>query len=249
MNEVVFTTLVLFCLGLPIASYVILILLGFFEKEFDYLQLENKKIEMENELHKMEYLRLNQQIQPHFLFNSLNAMLSLGRLGRINDIVYAIEELSQFLRYRYKYADKDILVPFMTELKITQNYLSIQKIRFGNHLSIQCHVDEHAKSTYVPPYLLQTFVENAFKHGLEKKRGEKKLVISLKREGSWVALSVIDNGPGTEDFIIENNGTGLENIRKRLALLFDLYTEVSLSRQKDVTIAKAVWPYTPEGET
>lgn len=76
INETVFTIIVLFCLGLPIASFVILILLGFFEKEFDYLQLENKKIEMENELHKMEYLRLSQQIQPHFLFNSLNALLS-----------------------------------------------------------------------------------------------------------------------------------------------------------------------------
>jgi len=248
INETVFTIIVLFCLGLPIASFVILILLVFFEKEFDYLQLENKKIEMENELHKMEYLRLSQQIQPHFLFNSLNALLSLGRLGRNRDIVYALEELAQFLRYRYKYADKEILVPFITELKITQNYLSIQKIRFGDRLSIEYHVDEHAKSTYIPPYLLQTFVENAFKHGLEKKRGDKRLIISLKREGSWVTLSVTDNGPGMGDFDIKKNGTGLENIRKRLSLLFDLHTEVSLSRQQNVTIARAIWPFTPEGE-
>ncbi|MBS4174824.1 histidine kinase [Bacillus sp. FJAT-49736] len=245
MNESVFTILILCGLGIPIASYVILLLLGFFGKEFDYLQIENKKIEMEKELHRVEYLQLSQQIQPHFLFNSLNSMLSLSRLGRIQDVSHALEEFSQFIRY--KYVEKESLVSFEKELTYTSHYISIQKIRFGNHLHIQYQIDEKAESTCLPPYILQTLVENAFKHGLEKKSGTKQLVISLARSGSWVTLSVSDNGPGIDVEKSGHLGVGLENIRKRLSLLFDLYTDVSLIRKNNITIAKAVWPYTPEG--
>lgn len=247
MNETFFTILILCSLGIPIASFVILLLLGFFGKEFDYLQIENKKMEMEKELHRVEYLQLSQQIQPHFLFNSLNAMLSLSRLGRAQDVSHALEEFSQFIRY--KYTEKETLVPFQKELMYTSHYISIQKIRFGNHLRIEYQIDEDAKSTYLPPYVLQTLVENAFKHGLEKKSGPKDLAISLMRNGSWVTLVVSDNGPGVDEGRSTNLGVGLENIRKRLSLIFDLHTEVSISRKNDITIAKAVWPYTPEGRT
>ncbi|MCM3766288.1 sensor histidine kinase [Neobacillus niacini] len=247
MNESVFTILILVCLGIPIAGFVILLLLGFFGKEFDYLQIENKKMEMEKELHRVEYLQLSQQIQPHFLFNSLNAMLSLNRLGRNVDVEHALEEFSKFVRY--KYTEKDALVPFQKELAYTSHYISIQKIRFGDHLHLKYEIDQNAEPTYLPPYVLQTLVENAFKHGLEKKIGRKELTILLKRKGSWVTLFVCDNGP---EFVVGESphlGVGLENIRKRLTLIFDLYTEVSISREKGVTIAKAVWPYTPEGRT
>jgi two-component system, LytTR family, sensor histidine kinase AlgZ len=246
MNESIFTILILCGLGIPIASYVILLLLGFFEQEVNYLQMENKKMELEKELHRVEYLQLSQQIKPHFLFNSLNAMLSLSRLGRTNDVSHALEEFSQFLRY--KYVDKEALVSFQEELTYTSHYLSIQEIRFGNHLHVDYHIDDTATSTYLPPYMLQTLVENAFKHGLEKKRGRKQITISLMRKGNWVTLYVSDNGPDFDEEKSEHIGVGLENIRKRLSLIFDLYTEVSIERKNGFTIAKAVWPYTPEGK-
>ncbi|RJS60334.1 histidine kinase [Bacillus sp. PK3_68] len=246
MSSLLFTSIVFLCLGLPIASLVILLLLGFFEREFDYLQLENKQIRMEKELQSMEYLQLSQQIQPHFLFNSLNAMLSLGRLGRTKDIVESMEQFSQFLRY--KYIEKDALVSFEKELEYTNHYLSVQKIRFGDKLSVEFDLDDRALPTYLPPYMLQTFVENAFKHGLEKKAGEKTLLIRLKREGSWVVLTVIDNGPETMVKTHEQKGIGLDNIRKRLRLLFDLHTDVNIRRYQDRTVVTAQWPYTPGGE-
>lgn len=244
MKESVFSVIILGCLGLPIASFVILMLLDFFDKKLDYLQLENKKMEMEKELQKSEYLQLAQQIQPHFMYNSLNAMLSLSRLGKTADLTQALEEYSQFLHY--KYTEKEVLVPFVRELTYTSHYISIQSIRFRNKLQVKYDMDENAEPTYLPPYMLQTLVENAFKHGLDKKSGLKNLQISLKREGNWVSLAVTDNGPDLEEK--QHKGIGLENIRTRLALLYDLHTEVTLSRTGDVTIAKAVWPYTPEGK-
>lgn len=245
MNESLFTLIILAAIGLPIAGFVVLLLLDFFEREFDYLQLENKKIKLEKELQKMEYLQLNQQIQPHFLFNSLNAMLSLGRLGRNKEVVEAMEEFSQFLRY--KYVNKEALVPFLHELEHTNHYITIQKLRFGSKLQVSYNIDENAQETVLPPYILQSFVENAFKHGLEKKVGDKFLLVELKREGSWVRLSVKDNGPYHQQEKDYVSGVGLTNIRKRLTLIFDLRTFVGLKRENDWTIVTAEWPYSPGG--
>ncbi|GKU81946.1 sensor histidine kinase [Niallia sp. NCCP-28] len=246
MTESVFILIILLGIGIPIASFAILLLLGFFEKEFDYLEEKNRRVEIEKELHRMEYLQLSQQIQPHFMFNSLNAMLSLSRLGRTENVTHALEEFSQFLRYKYQ--QKDLLVPFEREKNFTSHYIAVQSIRFGGKLQIEWTIDAAAKSTYLPPYLLQTLVENAFKHGLEKKMGEKTLHIMLFREGNWVTLLVRDNGPRWMKEEVNEFGIGLQNIQKRLSLLFDLYTEVLLERIAEETIAKVVWPYTPEGK-
>lgn len=246
MAETIFTILVMLSLGAPIAAYVVLLLLGFLDKELDYLQLENKKMEMEKELHRVEYLQLSQQIQPHFLFNSLNAMLSLNRLGRAKDLTHALEEFSKFLRY--KYTEKDALVAFEEELAYTSHYISIQQIRFGNRLKVKIDIQEDARRTYMPPYMLQTLVENAFKHGLEKQPGERHLQIGLEREGNWVILFVADNGPGSENASFGVLGVGLINVKRRLELIYDLHSELSINREAGRTILTVKWPYTPEGK-
>lgn len=243
MNGTMFTLIILVAISLSVGGFVVLLLLGFFEREFDYLQLENKRIKLEKELQAMEYLQLNQQIQPHFLFNSLNAMLSLGRLGRSQEVVKAMEEFSQFLRY--KYIGKDPLVPFALELEHTKHYLSIQQLRFGNKLTVLFTIQADAERTMLPPYILQTFVENAFKHGLEKKPGDKYLQVELIREGSWVRLTVKDNGPNPPMKKGSIDGIGLANIRKRLQLLFDLETSLELKRVEDHSVVTARWPYSP----
>jgi two-component system, LytTR family, sensor histidine kinase AlgZ len=240
----IFSIIIFLCLLIPIIALVILSILKLLEKEFDYLQMENKQIQLQTQLHQMEYLQLSQQIRPHFLFNSLNAMMSLARLNRNEDLIHSMEKFSLFLRYQNR--DKGSLVPFESELEHTQNYLAIQQLRFGKKLEVEITVDDHALPTLLPPYTLQTFVENAFKHGLENKRGEKSLKIELRREGNWVILKVMDNGNSdNEQSMTNGDGTGMENIRKRLELLFELYTEVSMKRTAEWTEVKAIWPYTP----
>lgn len=239
-----FSIIIFLCLLIPIIALAMLSILKLLEKEFDYLQMENKQIQLETQLHQMEYLQLSQQIRPHFLFNSLNAMMSLARLNRNEDLIHSMEKFSLFLRYQNR--DKSSLVPFENELEHTRNYLAIQQLRFGRKLEIDLSIDDHAASTLLPPYTLQTFVENAFKHGLENKRGEKRLIIELRRDGNWAILKVLDNGENDlERDSTNGDGTGMENIRKRMELLFDLYTEVSMKRKQDWTEVKAVWPYTP----
>lgn len=239
-----FYTVILLSLLSPIAALIIIICLGFLEREVDFLEMENKRVLLEKELHQTEYLQLSQQIEPHFLFNTLNAILTLGRLGRLSDIVHALEKLSLF--FRYSYMEKEPLVSFEQELKHTQNYLAIQQIRFGEKLKVEYLIDPLGKLTVLPPYALQTLVENAFKHGLARKTGEKRVAINLNRQGNWVSLSVVDNGPGQG--LKEEPGIGLKNLEKRFALAFSLPSEITITRKDNLTEAKIVWPYTPEVE-
>jgi sensor histidine kinase YesM len=127
--------------------------------------------------------------------------------------------------------EKEPLVNFGKELQHTENYLSIQQIRFGEKLHVALDIDPAARDTLLPPYALQTLVENAFKHGLEKKTGEKELTISLRREGNWVSLIVTDNGPELQrDDTGFPAGVGLANLRKRLEITFDQRTRLSMER-------------------
>lgn len=242
---VIFFGILIVSLLISIIALVLLSIMKLLNQEFDYLHMENKQIQLEKQLQQMEYEQLSQKIRPHFLFNSLNVMMSLARLKRNDDLITAMEQFSLFLKYQH--ADQTALVLFERELFHTNNYLSIQQLRFGKKLTIAYELDEQAYQTQLPSYTLQTLVENAFKHGLEKKRGEKHLMIALKRHGDWVRLTVSDNG----DRAIEQksgHGTGLENIKKRLELLFEMYTDVSLKRKDNATEATVIWPYTPEGE-
>lgn len=241
-----FSLVILISVLFPIVGFMVIVSLGFLEREVDFLEVENKKVSLEKELHQSKFLQLTQQIQPHFLFNTLNVILTLGRLGRLKDIVQALEKLSLFLRYNY--IEKEALVPFSKELKHTENYLTIQQIRFGEKLKTEIRIDPQAEATFIPPYTLQTLVENAFKHGLDQKTGEKILEIILNREGNWVSLSVLDNGPLEESPDISlDSGVGISNLRKRFALTFDLPTQINLFKnERKLTEAKAFWPYTPE---
>jgi two-component system, LytTR family, sensor histidine kinase AlgZ len=242
-----FTFVVFLGVLMPIVGLVILIMLKLFDQELDMLGLENVKVRLEKELQESEYKQLTERIQPHFLFNTLNAFLSLSRIGRQADMTYGLERFSLFLRYRYQ--DHDVLVPFITELEHTKNYLAIQQLRFGPRLSIEYLLSHSAVDCKIPPYTLQTLVENSFKHGLEKKPGDKALKISLEREGNWVSLKVIDNGLHSLNGDSSSKGTGLANIRRRFQLIFDLPAFLALTKNKEgKTVAHAYWPYIPEDE-
>jgi two-component system sensor histidine kinase AlgZ len=231
----------------PIISAVILLMLRLLDHELDMLELENIKVRLEKELQTSEYNQLSEQIQPHFLFNTLNAFLSLSRMKRYGDMTEGMERFALFLRNRYK--EPGHLVSFQSELEHTNNYLAIQQLRFGTRLEIAYDIDNALLQSRIPSYTLQTLVENAFKHGLEKRIGDKYCKISFKREGNWVMLTVIDNG--TDDITdFKGDGIGLSNIRKRFELMFDLPSSLTLHKnKKKQTVATARWAYVPGDET
>lgn len=229
----------------PIIGLITLFTILAFEREIDFLKNENMKIILEKELQQSEYMQLNQQIQPHFLFNSMNLILGLARLKKNEQLIEVLEHLSLFLKFKYKV--KEQLIPLSQELDYTTHYLTIQQIRIGDRLKISYDIgEEYDISLLIPPYMLQTLVENAFKHSLEKKIGEVHLKIRFTTKEESACLEVIDNGIGIlgQHFSIDaSSGHGLKNIQSRLRFLFGTKTSLSLEQIPTGGVKSVVlWP-------
>jgi len=241
-----FTFLILLFILAPIFGAITLLFLFIFEKRFDLLENRTKKMELEKELQQTLYNQLNQQIQPHFLFNTLNVILSLARLERTKELVRALEVFSQFLKFKYK--TNEPMIPLREEIQYTEYYIEIQKLRFGARLSVTLHCDEEIRGANIPPFVLQTIVENAFKHGLERKVGDVCLYICIFRTQDAVVLQVFDNGMQTQvesaPDAEEKSGHGLDNIRRRMHLYFTSRARVHMASVHGVgTEVQVTWPF------
>ncbi|MFB7639846.1 sensor histidine kinase [Peribacillus butanolivorans] len=236
-----FTLLIMLFILAPIMGAIALLFLFVFEKRIDLLENKNKEIQLEQALQEAQYNKLNQQIQPHFLFNTLNVILSLARLNRTTELIRALEAFSQFLKFKYKASEP--LIPLAQEIQYTQHYLDIQSLRFGDRLKIDMECPDQLLIALVPPFILQTLVENSFKHGLEKKVGEALLSIRFYQDSQTIYLEVIDNGLMVKaTSFTEKGGHGLDNIQKRLDLYFSNRSQIIISSNESGTRVKVVWP-------
>ncbi|RFS25139.1 sensor histidine kinase [Chitinophaga silvatica] len=165
-----------------------------------------------------ELFKLRQQLQPHFLFNSLNSINALIML-RPKEAREMVLKLSDFLRGSLKQED-DHWITLEEELKYLQLYLDIEKVRFGHRLSTNVVREESTQKLLMPPMLLQPVVENAIKFGLYDTTGE--IVISIRSwlEGQLLYISI--ENPFDSESSLPNKGTGfgLSSIQRRLYLLF-----------------------------
>jgi len=178
-----------------------------FQKESAELEIERLKV---NNLEAQKLILL-QQLQPHFLFNALSTLKSLISENPSNAEDYTVR-LSDFLRYSVQAKNKEI-VSLADELVFTQNYIELQKVRFGD--SFQCHIDiqEQFLSRKIPVYALQTLVENAIKHNAFTDK--KPLLIEVTMEGNRIKIS--------NNILLKAlqmpSGMGLENLNQRYLLI------------------------------
>lgn len=235
----------------PIIGAFSLLFLFLFEKRLDQLEKEKNELLMEQELQEAKYNQLNQQIQPHFFFNTLNVILSLARLNRKEELISAIEVLSKYFKFKYKQTDP--LITLEEEIQYTQYYLDIQRLRFRERLDVVWNVEESCKASLVPPYLLQTLVENAFKHGLEKHPGQGKLIIILNEQRNKVYLEVWNSSSTASDELDiqkDDRGIGLHNIQKRLQMLFPKEEIlIQLNEEAKGTSVQIFWPHMAKEDT
>jgi sensor histidine kinase YesM len=165
-----------------------------------------------------ELFKLRQQLQPHFLFNSLNSINALigTRPGEARKMV---QQLSDFLRGTIKKEDHQ-LVTLQEELQYLQLYLDIEKVRFGNRLSTNIETDDAVLQKKLPALLLQPVVENAIKFGLYDTTGETLISISAGINDNMLILKV--QNPFDPETSSSNKGTGfgLKSVQRRLYLLF-----------------------------
>ena len=182
---------------------------------------EASQHQAEASLHRAEAAALRLQLNPHFLFNSLNSISSLIVLGRGQEAEEMMEKLCEFLRASLN-ADPMADVPLAQEIDSVDAYLAVESIRFGERLEIDIDVEPGALRAQVPNFILQPLVENAIKHGVAEVTGPASLSVSASTDGEALTLSVSNSSPGAmvrrKSAAPERSrpGIGLSNIRQRL---------------------------------
>ena len=152
---------------------------------------------------------LQSQINPHFLFNTLNSINRTVMLGRREQALTMLDSLSVLLRYNL--ADAQMPALLGEELGITEEYLKIQKMRFSSRLNVDVRHDRKLEQAVtLPRFTLQPLVENAVIHGLEPKEEGGTLILDVRKTGNYIRIRICDNGMGMEK-------ERLEKIRRRLS--------------------------------
>jgi two-component system LytT family sensor kinase len=197
-------------------------------KIWNTARIEHRLQEQEKLLMAARVEALASQINPHFLFNTLTSISSLIR-SEPETARVLIVKLSGLLRRLLR--AQEHFVTLREELEAVDEYLDIEKIRFGPSLRIEKAVDADTLDTVVPSMLLQPLVENSIKHGLSKKLGEGKITIRSRRKDGHVAIEVVDNGVGMPARQLDpRNGTGigLRNVDERLRVIYGANYQLKL---------------------
>jgi len=164
-----------------------------------------------------ELQKLQLQLQPHFLFNSLNSINALI-ITQPDKASQMVQQLSDFLRATLKRADEQ-WISLAKEIEYLQLYLSIERVRFGHRLDIRLNLDEQIQLWLIPPLLLQPLVENAIKFGLYGTTGQVVINLTTQREGDSLLIEI--SNPFDEDMQpAEGSGFGLSGLKRRLYLLY-----------------------------
>ncbi|MGH9606839.1 MAG: sensor histidine kinase [Terracidiphilus sp.] len=207
------------------------ITVGIALKVWDALRIELKLKEQERLLLEARLDALQRQINPHFLFNTLNSIASLVRsqpeLAREMTV-----KLANILRALLK--DHDTYVPLSEELKFTDDYLDIEVVRFGSEkLRVEKEIDPRTLQVLVPSILLQPLIENSIKHGLEPRIHGGTVTVRSRLEGDRVLIEVADDGVGMTGRPISmlrrtGGGIGIKNVQERLEVLYGNQARFSL---------------------
>jgi two-component system LytT family sensor kinase len=187
-----------------------------------------------------ELAGLRQQLQPHFLFNSLNSISALaGRQPELARLM--IQQLSDFLRGTLR-KDESILVSLSSEISNVGLYLEIEKVRFGNRLNTQIQIDDSCLNKLIPPLLLQPVVENAIKFGLYETLGD--ITISIQAEMEQDHLVIEVKNPFSSEYVSASKGVGfgLTSLSRRLFLLFNRSDLLKTSIDNSIFTCRIIIP-------
>lgn len=208
---------------IPVLVY--LIQFGIFHAYFYWTetlrQQEREKALMQT-AHTAELNTLKAQIQPHFLFNTLNS-ISSSLPSSEEKTRTLIAQLADVFRFAMNVTDKE-KISLEKELAFIKSYLALEQYRFGDRLSITYNIDEGLSQYSLPPMVLQPLVENALKHGIAKSLEGGRITITIKRQETALYFSISDSGKGingTPPGQLFQKGIGLENTRQRLLRLYN----------------------------
>ncbi len=196
--------------------------------------LKEKELLMEAHLKDAQLKYLQAQINPHFLFNTLNAGAQLAMMEEADKTYDYIQNMAAFFRYNIK-KDNDV-VSLADEIRLVDNYIYILNVRFSGEIHFFKEIDEELLHTKMPSMILQPIVENSVNYGIRDIDWEGRITLSVYRDDNKVCICIADNGAGisqerqneimrgevlTEESVSDSNGVGLKNVMERLHLFYD----------------------------
>lgn len=196
--------------------------------------VRQKEIMMETHLKDAELKYLQAQINPHFLFNTLNAGAQLAMLEDANKTSGYLQNVAAFFRYRIKGEDKETTLE--QEIALVDNYIHILNVRFSGDIHFSKELEEDCLSVSVPGMILQPVVENAVNYGIRNIEREKRIVLKVERLQDLIRVRIEDNGvgmsaerikevmsgrAGENPVMKDSNGVGIANVMSRLRLFYD----------------------------
>ena len=189
---------------------------------------EREALVLEAQLREAQLAALRMQLQPHFLFNSLNAIMALVRDQDTGRAIHALSLLSDVLRATVNAGDTHETT-LAAELDFVTRYLAIEQVRFNERLRVRIDVADELRDARVPVFILQPFVENSLKHGVLQGRGANEIAISSRADATMLTLEVRDDGRGLSGSGTNGAGVGIANARRRLERMYGTRAELDVA--------------------
>ncbi|WP_281310360.1 sensor histidine kinase [Flavobacterium flavigenum] len=209
---------------------------------FDFLQEQKRVTDLEKSQLETELLFLKSQISPHFFFNTLNNIYSLS-VEKSNKTPKIVLKLSELMRYML-YDTKGKKQSLENEILCIQNYLDLERIRNDERLEVNMSVSGDIHEKEISPVILLTFIENSFKHGVNKNTGKVKIDIDFNVKGDYLHFKISNPTPEItqhKDNFNKSSGIGLENVKKRLELGYNKNDyKLSFKNKKNIFVVKLV---------
>ena len=179
---------------------------------------QNASLHLQNEMKDAELKMLRMQINPHFLFNTLNSIytLSLKKSDRTPEVVLKLSEMLNYLLYECNAE----FVMLEKEIEFIRNYMYLQQIRFDHRLMVKMDIQDGFGNDQITPNLLMPFIENSFKHGVGRQREQARIYIQIKNENHLLVFCVKNTKPMQSDNDQQPGGIGIKNVQRRLKLLY-----------------------------
>ena len=219
-----------------------------------YIEALKEKNETERQLEAVRLQLLKNQINPHFLFNTLNMIAGTAQIEDAAATEKMIQALSRLFRYNLKSTAS--VMPLERELKVVQDYMYLQQMRFGKRVQYETGCDPETMEILVPSFMLQPLVENAVKHGISARSKGGRIVVRTWKQGQRLWISVADTGEGIYEDKLEKIkralkegdgsgvGIGLGNIARRLKAMYEDGEVRIESRKGCATVVQLA--FTPE---
>jgi sensor histidine kinase YesM len=220
-----------FIVQIVAVTLFIVIFVGMLRFAVDWFELEAKRKEVENEKLTAELNFLKAQINPHFLFNTLNNLYYLA-YTKSDNTTEVIAKLSQMMRYMI-YDSNHSKVPLGKEIEYMENYISLERLRLNNQIPINFELKGNTENVWIAPLIFITFLENAFKHGVSNNNPKAWVNISIELiDGQCIYM--VENSKleaGIEEH--EKSGIGLQNVQRRLELSYPGKHQLTMENKQD----------------